>query len=140
MSSVPARDGHAAQEGRRRRRLTARPTPADHDESHYSRNPRTRPQSTLNNHGKQVQDRRGEAKAQILIAGRPPLHAVRPSAGCVPEVWYLPNLLPQVGGPGVHPGRQEGELVIEADYRWMSDPTQNTDEPDFRLDLDKGPC
>ena len=57
--------------------------------------PRTRPQSTRNNHGKQIQDRRGEAKAEVLLAGCPPLHAVRPSACRVPEVRHVPNLLPQ---------------------------------------------
>ena len=50
---------------------------------------------------------KAEPQAEVLHAARAALQAVRPSAGRVSQVRHLPDLLPQVGGPGLDSGRQK---------------------------------
>jgi hypothetical protein len=48
-------------------------------------------------HGEQIKDRVCEAETEVLLAHRPPLHAVWPAAGRVPQVRYMPDLFSQTG-------------------------------------------
>jgi hypothetical protein len=39
------------------------------------------------------------------------MQTLRASASRVSQVWNLPDLLPQIGGPGIDSGCSQGELV-----------------------------
>ena len=73
-----------------------------------------------NTYGKQIKDRRCQAAAEVLHPSGAALHAVRPAPGRLPEVWYLSHLFPEARRPGVHSGRQEGELVIHTLQSWAT--------------------
>jgi len=62
-------------------------------------------------YGKQVKDRDGQAAAEVLDPQGAALHALRTAEGGLPEVRALPDLFPEAGRSGVHPRREEGELV-----------------------------
>ena len=53
------------------------------------------------------------------------MQVVRPTEGGLPQVWHLPHLFPEIGGPGIDSWRSKVELV-------KGEPNHHDDRPDRR--------
>src|SRR5690606_38491593 len=67
-------------------------------------------------------NRRLQARAKVFDPSGPTLQTLRAAPGRVPQVWHLPDLLPQSGRPWFDSWRPQIELVEGTRFTMMTDP------------------